>query len=353
MPGAGKKAFTLVELLVVIGIIALLISILLPALSRAREAANTVKCESNLRSIGQGIAGYVADNNETLPAAYVYVSQKIVNGAESPTSALYGYIHWSSYLFSNNGASESKFHSGSAPNYGIVIGSPGPYATTSGWNMFQCPSLDKGGLPPTNTIAGNNDDGIANDQAGYVDYQAPRLAYTLNEALCPRNKFAVNFQNNPQRVEHYVKAGSVKNSGGTILGTELNQDAAVVIGPSDSSGQPVVKSHRPVHGFYIVGSNNNLVGLPDAPYPTAIIRIPLNQITPNPQSPFTPLGPMDWVGRNHGKRVLDAQGWDLRKTNFLYLDGHVETKHIRETLSPWQWGRTVYTLSPNDDVLGS
>src|SRR5579862_4240317 len=82
MPGTGKKAFTLVELLVVIGIIALLISILLPALSRAREAANTVKCESNLRSIGQGIAGYVADNNETLPAAYVYVSQKIVNGAE-------------------------------------------------------------------------------------------------------------------------------------------------------------------------------------------------------------------------------------------------------------------------------
>jgi prepilin-type N-terminal cleavage/methylation domain-containing protein/prepilin-type processing-associated H-X9-DG protein len=355
-----RLGFTLVELLVVIGIIAVLIGILLPALNKAREQANMVKCSSNLRQIGQAIAIYETNYAGALPASNFYVGLAInyASNTQLPPTPTSGYVHWSALLFANQlDQYDQRFYN------------------TSGWEMFQCPDLTNGGVPPANTYPGNSD-GLANEAPNnasgqpVIDLQAPRLSYMLNEALTPRSIFVKGFRS-AQRPYVFVKAGSVSHSAGTILATEMWGIQSVMQASSNVSGSnPVSNSRRPVSGISVNETKKALgafnLGKPDSAYllppGDAFGWAQVDDMHPDPTAYFIANNPvttppdtsLDFIGRNHGTGKptgnipgSNQTGWDLRKSNFLYLDGHVETKHVAETVYPLsQWGEKFYSLPP-------
>jgi len=127
-PNANRKAgFTLVELLVVIGIVAVLVALLLPALNRARRSARMIVCQSNLRQVAQWGLMYASDWKGVLPsqcgaAGVVYADQAAALAASDPSwwdlsripwfskSLAYGRGYWP-------GTTANYFTTGSAPTF--------------------------------------------------------------------------------------------------------------------------------------------------------------------------------------------------------------------------------------------
>lgn len=108
----GSHGFTLIELLVVIAIIAVLASLLLPALSAAKRKAEQTKCLSNQRQLTLGVSMYALDNQEALPYFYALLP----NGNTV--------IHWHNLLWPN-------YVSGESPR--LVTRSPGQ-------SLWHCPT---------------------------------------------------------------------------------------------------------------------------------------------------------------------------------------------------------------------
>lgn len=139
-----RRGFTLVELLVVIGIIALLISILLPALNKARGQANLIACQSNLRQMGQALNIYADENNGLVPWGAICYGQ----GGDVPVTwtnnyypnvVPYQFWYWdftlSQITNKNIFGSDGQVHNLSAifRDFDTIQGSDGPYV-----NHYTC-----------------------------------------------------------------------------------------------------------------------------------------------------------------------------------------------------------------------
>ncbi len=335
----SRGAFTLIELLVVVAIIALLIAILLPSLHAAREQTKQTVCGTNLRAVGQGLATYTTEQN-SYPHSYIYDPMTLTANQQAPDFASNGYLHWSWNIYNLK-------HSNSGQNLATNAKDMGSLE-----KAFQCPSLNKGGVPPTNPGPDNLDEGQTPETPGVVDRQARRLAYTANEALIPKNKFVAGFQGAIRRYR-YVKPDGIRSSGGTILATEFIPDWKVVSGGSNTDGQTVCKSHRPVHGFRGVNGELDAEDIPLGVNPAPLTRVVATDIDTNPQVGAASQTRLDWLGRNHGRR-------SSRTTNFLYADTHVENKKIEKTVpslvngqirGKGEWGQQFYSLERGEVFL--
>ncbi len=171
----NRDGFTLVELLVVVSIIALLISILLPSLKRARAQSKLVVCKSNLHQIGTGIQLYAQDNLGLIPRGPDPVIPIDLGGNHLATNQLW---------LGNNASFVSMFSQCQFTGLGML------YKTTvPDLNLFFCPSDDSFNrteespkIPMTgaNEVACESNTDFADD--GFGSYQYRQLDHLPENA---------------------------------------------------------------------------------------------------------------------------------------------------------------------------
>ena len=178
------KAFTLVELLVVIGIIAILITLLLPALQKARQQANLVKCESNIRQLLACVNMYVSESKMQLP----YCNWE--GDVNATDRYQFGWLFTSPRTgnWPNNLAGQWPTGNPGSPPLGMMTGVLWKYNKSA--DLYHCPLFDPEHAWGTNFMTSYLMNGA---ECGYGTGQLPQksIGYKINKF--PRSALDVLF----------------------------------------------------------------------------------------------------------------------------------------------------------------
>jgi len=182
-----SKGFTLIELLVVVAIIALLVSMLLPTLTRARELAKRAMCQGNLKGIYQGIALYNTENGDQMPVLPDVQSGTIVtyNAVLGLGTDCLAYMNSGGTALGNGGVQDTS----DANSWKLTSVNLSPQQNlcllvkygSVGWGLMNCPSVGKNQADRTSVQRYGLGSNVANRTATYCDYGIQIPYYTTNE----------------------------------------------------------------------------------------------------------------------------------------------------------------------------
>jgi len=238
----AAKGLHVIEMMVVVAIIVLLVAILLPSLQSARQHAKAVVCIRTCTTSAWPWGITFSSLKALIPPRTSIPTMPTEIGRDQPKRRSILWIPALSHYLYDSGRSATRRSSARGGAWWGAANEPGPR--------------------PEDWEGGEQIDDRQSDTAdpnSLKDLQAPRMAYTANAAIMPRNKFTSTLSGGP-RVNTFVKESSIKYPGATIVVAEFLDNWKALTKAGNQGGLRVSASHRPINPFYMLRREQTSTG---------------------------------------------------------------------------------------------